>query len=206
MTSPAKRVANRRNAAKSTGPKSRAGKARFALNAVTHGLSAQPSYDPAARQRIDDLALAFAGSARDDGHILALARAAAEAQIMVLRVKEAKRHAWHAARRDRSITERGDQVDARDLVKYAVILRQTKDRLYAVLADYGMFVYGLIERNRPWALELPFADDAEREAAIAALATQRLAKLVRYERRAVNRRDKALRALEQAKGERRCAR
>jgi len=67
MTS-AKRVeANRRNSAKSTGPKAEAGKARSARNAVTHGMTAQPVIEPtrapeapdgyreSLRQWVDDL-------------------------------------------------------------------------------------------------------------------------------------------------------
>ena len=52
MTSIAKRAANKRNAQRSTGPKTAAGKAVAARNAVTHGLSARgvtlPDEDPQA--------------------------------------------------------------------------------------------------------------------------------------------------------------
>ncbi len=49
MTSIAQRRANRRNALKSTGPKSKKGKRRASLNAVYHGLSAPA--DPAWREK-----------------------------------------------------------------------------------------------------------------------------------------------------------
>ena len=42
MTSPEQAAANRENSKKSTGPKTEAGKARAARNAVTHGLTARP--------------------------------------------------------------------------------------------------------------------------------------------------------------------
>ena len=48
MTSIAQRRANRTNALKSTGPKTKAGKRRASLNAVSHGLSAPA--DPAWRE------------------------------------------------------------------------------------------------------------------------------------------------------------
>ena len=45
MASPAQILANRRNAARSTGPRSAAGKARAARNALAHGLTAEQVLD-----------------------------------------------------------------------------------------------------------------------------------------------------------------
>lgn len=56
MSSEAKIAANRRNAQKSTGPRSAAGKARTRHNAFKHGLAAPDSYDA---KEIDDLAVEF---------------------------------------------------------------------------------------------------------------------------------------------------
>lgn len=47
----------------------------------------------------------------------------------------------------------------------------------------------------------PFETDIERDMAILQLASKKLSKLIRYERRAANRRDKALRELEQARSD-----
>ena len=55
MTSAAQRRANRRNALKSTGPKSRKGRQRASLNSTTHGLS-RPA-DPEERRIAVDLIL-----------------------------------------------------------------------------------------------------------------------------------------------------
>ena len=55
MTSPAKIAANRRNARRSTGPRSAAGKARARRNAFRHGLATPASLDHVAMDRIDDL-------------------------------------------------------------------------------------------------------------------------------------------------------
>ncbi len=46
MTSEAKLLANRKNASKSTGPKSEEGKARSARNSTKHGAYAQNPYTP----------------------------------------------------------------------------------------------------------------------------------------------------------------
>ena len=55
MISPAKARANRRNALKSTGPKTAAGKAAVAANAHRHGLSIPVLLDPALSREADDL-------------------------------------------------------------------------------------------------------------------------------------------------------
>lgn len=93
MTSPRRHAANRRNAWNSTGPRSVRGKARAALNAVTHGLSSRPVMDKMSQEAVETLARAFAGE--DTGHprVLELACQAAEAQILFARVKEARSRA-----------------------------------------------------------------------------------------------------------------
>src|ERR1700719_4625673 len=91
MTSPAKINANRRNAQRSTGPRSAAGKARPRRNALRHGLSVRPSYDPAAAAQIEEFAIEFcAGSVVAEQGDLALR--AAEAEVEMARVREAKVH------------------------------------------------------------------------------------------------------------------
>lgn len=187
MTSALKTVSNRRNAKKSTGPKSEAGKARSALNALRHGLSVQPTFDAATQEKIDELTGAFTGSGKGDPRIMDLAREAAEAQVMVTRVKEARHLAWEEAKRNSSITDRGLLIGLNDPGAARYGLEKT-----------GMPVSGL-KLAMPDLFKVPFETDIERDMAILKLASKKLSSLIRYERRAANRRDKALRELEQAR-------
>lgn len=72
--------ANRANAARSTGPRTKAGKAAARLNALRHGLAASSHYEPGADQEIETLARAIAG-AEEGSELLALARRVADAEL-----------------------------------------------------------------------------------------------------------------------------
>src|SRR6266540_1908909 len=146
MTSPAKIAANRRNARRSTGPRSAAGKARARRNAFRHGLTTPASLDHVPMDRVDDLVVAWT---RDFHSQLEfeLATVAAEAQVEIERVRQTK------------VT----------LV----------NRAYAHLRDEGA---GLLSAG-------------ERAALAFAGKTEILMACERYERRAISRRNRALRAL-----------
>src|SRR5262245_36645845 len=89
MTSPAKIAANRRNARRSTGPRSAAGKARARRNALKHGLATPASLDHVAMDRIDDLVVALTRDFPDQLEF-ELATVAAEAQAEIERVRQTK--------------------------------------------------------------------------------------------------------------------
>ncbi len=81
--------ANRRNAQSSTGPRKRAGKARSGQNARKHGLSAV-GLNPRAEAEIERFAELIAGEHRREAAVLESARAVAEAQLQLQRVKTSK--------------------------------------------------------------------------------------------------------------------
>jgi hypothetical protein len=89
MTSEAKIAANRRNAQRSTGPRSAAGKARTRFNAFQHGLAARKLEERVADEEIDSLQAALFGNSWEEDEY-DLATIAAEAQGELLRVRSAK--------------------------------------------------------------------------------------------------------------------
>ena len=88
--------ANRRNARRSTGPRTAAGKARAAQNARRHGLNVPASRDPVCTAEIAALARLIAGEGRDTLRYQR-ACAIAAAQIDVVRVRDARRELWPSA-------------------------------------------------------------------------------------------------------------
>jgi len=93
MTDTARARASRRNAQKSTGPKTAAGKAAVARNARRHGLTLPVRADPILSREVETLARAIETSATGrpaDAHGHAHACEAAEAMVDLRRVREAK--------------------------------------------------------------------------------------------------------------------
>ena len=104
MTSPAKIAANRRNAQRSTGPRTAAGKARARRNAFRHGLATPASLDHVAMDRIDELIVALTRDFPSELE-LELVMLAAEAQAEIERVRQVKvtlvNRAYRHLRRER---------------------------------------------------------------------------------------------------------
>lgn len=86
MTSDRRHEANVANARASTGPRSKAGKARSSKNALRHGLNVSIWDDAALTSRAKDLALRIAGP-KPDTERLVRAWAIAEAQFTLERVR-----------------------------------------------------------------------------------------------------------------------
>jgi len=82
-------AANRRNARKSTGPRSSAGKRRTSRNSYRHGLTARLTLSTKRTKRVERLARKIAGNTTDT-FLLELARTAAEAEFDLARVRQVK--------------------------------------------------------------------------------------------------------------------
>lgn len=83
----ARTAANRRNSRLSTGPKTKAGKESVARNALRHGLAVPVQRDLAVAPEIERLARLIAGETADDVRC-ECARRIAEAQIDLMRVRK----------------------------------------------------------------------------------------------------------------------
>ena len=88
MASDKQIAANRRNAQKSTGPRSASGKKRASKNAFRHGLS-RPMLGPAIPGAVDELARRIAPDTADQTR-LEIARDAAEAMLELARARRLK--------------------------------------------------------------------------------------------------------------------
>jgi hypothetical protein len=98
VTSERKREANRRNASRSTGPRSPAGKATASANAFRHGLAINPSVQAALTPRLEQLKAGFArGNA--DLAVQMEAERVAEATLALALVQDVRFNIIERARR-----------------------------------------------------------------------------------------------------------
>lgn len=177
MASAKQIAANKRNAARSTGPRSSSGKKRVSRNAYRHGLSQSVTSLRELQEELDERALELAQGSRDP-LTLENARRVAEAELDVWRARWAK-----------------TGFIARTFVFGRVDLPPfTTPRMIRWLKAF--------ERG----IELPFTDAMEhvppmpdeashRTAEAIRRALPELLKMDRYERRAAGRRDRAVREL-----------
>jgi hypothetical protein len=178
MASQGQIAANRQNARKSTGPRSRGGKTRASQNALRHGLSTPFQANAAQTKMIEKLAKQIAGPLHDR-IALDLARAAAIAAFELARVRQAKAQLIKGA---------SGSVDL------PPIFTGRKEELrYLKLALRSKASPPRPTPGDPWST-MP-CDEAERTAEAVRRALPELARLDRYEARAVARRDRAIRAI-----------
>ena len=177
-------AANRRNARKSTGPRSSAAKKRASRNAYRHGLTLSLTSSTAFAKRLDNLAGKIAGDSKSE-IIREHARSAAQAGLDLARVRQVK------IALIKSVSALGALGAPQDIG--SVI----KAYLYLELA-----LEGKTPRGRPPAIPEPVdplatmpTQEPERTAEAVRRALPELRKLDRYESRAVARRDRAVREI-----------
>jgi hypothetical protein len=168
-------AANRANARRSTGPRSIGGKKRVSGNTYRHGLSLTISSIAPYTKSVDDLAKKIARGAAD-ARVLQRARAVAEAELDLRRVRTTKM----------TLIQRVHAFGALDPVPW---LKGWPEKAAIKLCDQGLEPPDPIERASTMPTEEP---DRTAEAVRRVLPELRM--LDRYERRAAARRRWAIRA------------
>ena len=169
-------AANRANARRSTGPRSRAGRKRAAGNATVHGLTANLVSNTALAELVEKLAREIAGST-DDAILLQYARHAAHAEIDLARVRRIKV----------ALIERVSAIGTLDCSPVFENVRGVRKIL-------DMLARGELPHRTDPLATMP-SGELERTAEAVRRALPELIKLDRYESRAAARRDKALREI-----------
>jgi hypothetical protein len=172
MASERQIAANRKNALKSTGPRTNAGKQRAAKNARRHGLSIPIDEGENARA-IESLARRLVEGITDQ-HLLQSARAVAYAHLELARIRQLKRDIIDCLARFEAL---------RPAARFG---RDVERRLLKALSGAPM------KKLKPVDWLVPPLSQAELEAEALQRLLPELRKLERYEKRAFNMKNRAL--------------
>jgi hypothetical protein len=138
MTSAARVAANRRNAARSSGPRTIRGKQRSARNALRHGLTAPQLRDGDFARKLEaltELVRAVPGASQS------IAAAIAEARLELLRARQATFETLNAALREQIALEESDGSDTRIALAFAA-----KARLLAAFVRYDRRAWSRLKK------------------------------------------------------------
>jgi hypothetical protein len=177
VTSPRKITANRANARLSSGPKTAVGKTRSAQNAFRHGLNVPVVDNPALASNVETLARRICGGNDLNPIVLEAARRIAEAQIDLRRVRAYRHRLIEQALGDPEF-----QTTAAQRAQLKVLTEFLRKSGNVPMPDESL----------PVAIPQPPQGPGKLAVILAEFARE-LARLDRYERRALSRRKFAIR-------------
>lgn len=173
-------AANRRNARKSTGPRSNAAKKRSSRNAYRHGLTSSLPSSAAIAKWLDEFARKIAGNSKN-AIVIEQARTAAQAEFDLARIRHVKV----------ALIQRVSALGALDA-----------PQVFGSSAEEIRYLKSILSGRAPPILPEPVdplatmpTREPERTAEAIRRALPELRKLNRYESRAVARRDRAIREI-----------
>jgi hypothetical protein len=190
MSTPRQRAANRENAGASTGPRTAAGKARAAANARRHGLAISIWSDCQLSDTAETLARGIAGADSDTAG-LAVSRRIAEAQVDLMRVRQARR----------DLLER--EQDSSDVEPPREAMKEVNALIrFDELTEQGRPIPPELRRVLEQAMQRtkePGTQEPAKFPSSSPLLAAQLAAIDRYERRALSRRNSAIRMFDAAR-------